>query len=668
MRCGRAQDDEWARFIQRERNRHTTSFEEHWQTYNRIFAERPPEDGPPVVWRPSQQVIDASHLGRLMRQKGFRTYEELHRWSVTNRSQFWGAVLSDLEIDLGLGAQPVLAPGKDLRNPQWFPDARLNIAELCFAAPPDQTAIVFAREGDEEPRRVSYRELQSMARKVALGLVRQGFEPGQAIALYMPMTVECVAAYLGIVLAGCVVVSIADSFAPPQIKKRLDIANARAVITVETSVRNGKKIDLYRRVKAAVDDQLVIVVGGVGTEQRSGYAPSVLSWSRFIDGEELDVSFQPDPAQMVNVLFSSGTTGTPKAIPWTHLTPLKCAMDGRFHQDIHDHDVVAWPTNIGWMMGPWLIFATLLNRATMALFEGAPSGGAFCRFVEAAEVTMLGVVPTLVKAWRSSEASQKPDWSKIRVFSSTGEPSNQEDYLWLMFRTDYRAPIIEYCGGTEIGGGYITGTVVQPACPATFTTPALGLDLAVLSSQGKDVEPGRSGEVFLAPPSIGLSQRLLNGDHEAVYYIGVPTHPVHDQLRRHGDRLLKMHGGCYRAHGRTDDTMNLGGIKIGSVELERALELHPAVTRCAAVGVQKQGEGADRLVVFVLPGGGFSLDATSVELGELLKKQVNPLFRIHEVVVIDELPLTASNKLMRRRLREKYLSGSEGAEAVPVSE
>ena len=172
-----------------------------------------------------------------------------------------------------------------------------------------------------------------------------------------------------------------------------------------------------------------------------------------------------DPDRVTNVLFSSGTTGDPKAIPWTQLTPVKAAMDGHFHHDIHPGDVVAWPTNLGWMMGPWLIYASLVNGAAMALHDDAPTGRDFADFVAEAGVTVLGVVPSLVAAWRSGgvldpDAEEPVDWTGLRLLSSTGEASNPDDMRWLMGAAGGK-PVIEYCGGTEIGGGYITGTVLH---------------------------------------------------------------------------------------------------------------------------------------------------------------------------------------------------------------
>ncbi|MEJ2189524.1 MAG: AMP-binding protein, partial [Acidobacteriota bacterium] len=467
-----------------------------------------------------------------------------------------------------------------------------------------------------------------------------------------PMNLECVAAYLGIIRAGCVVVSIADSFAPPEVRRRLEISKAAGVITVDSFSRGGRSILLYDAVRAAGAPRTVVIPND--GRRRSELREGDVLWPDFLSESTGFRTRATDPAAVTNILFSSGTTGDPKAIPWTHLTPIKCAMDGHFHHDIRPGDVVAWPTNIGWMMGPWLIYATLINGACMALYEGLPSGRGFTEFVERAGVSMLGVVPSLVRAWKEGGTCDGVDWSRVRLFSSTGEPSNRRDYLWLMSRASYRAPVVEYCGGTEIGGGHLTGTVVQAASPATFSTPALGLDLVVLDEEGREVAEGAEGEVFLVPPSIGLSQELLNRDHDDIYYADCPQGPDGEVLRRHGDQVARLPGGYFSAQGRADDTMNLGGIKVSSLELERVLESHPAVYEAAAVAVQPEGEGAERLVVFaVLADEGQHADLQK-ELAVAIASGLNPLFKIHDLVIVDSLPRTASNKLMRRELRRHY--------------
>ena len=225
-----------------------------------------------------------------------------------------------------------------------------------------------------------------------------------------------------------------------------------------------------------------------------------------------------------------------------------------------------------------------------------------------------------------------------------------------MSRTDYRAPVIEYLGGTEIGGGHLAGTVLHHASPSTFTTTALGIEVLVLDDEGKVVGEGETGESFLVPPSIGLSQELLNKDHHGVYYEGCPSGPAREVLRRHGDQLARLAKGYFKAQGRADDTMNLGGIKIGSLEIERVVDEHPSVYESAAIAVQPSGEGADRLVLYVV----VEEEAAPADLkGELAKRiaeHLNPLFKIHDVVIAESVPRTASNKIMRRRLRTDYAS------------
>jgi acetyl-CoA synthetase len=219
--------------------------------------------------------------------------------------------------------------------------------------------------------------------------------------------------------------------------------------------------------------------------------------------------------------------------------------------------------------------------------------------------------------------------------------------------------VIEYCGGTEIGGGYITGSVLRPASPGAFSTPALGLDLVVLDESGTPVGEDETGEVFVVPPSVGLSRRLLNRDHYEVYHAGCPRGPDGEVLRRHGDVMERLGGGFYRAHGRADDTMNLGGIKVSSRELEVVAEGHEAVREAAAVSVAPPEGGAERLVLFVVPAAEIDVEELRGELQSRVAEELNPLFRISRVVAVEALPRTASNKVMRRALRDQA-SGVSG--------
>jgi acetyl-CoA synthetase len=374
-------------------------------------------------------------------------------------------------------------------------------------------------------------------------------------------------------------------------------------------------------------------------------------WSNFLVNNTEFQSVSCNPDDTMTILFSSGTTGEPKAIPWTHTTPVKSASDGYYHQDIHPDDVVAWPTNLGWMMGPWLVFASLINKATMALYYGAPTGEEFGKFIQNAKVTMLGLVPSIVKHWKNTQCMESLDWSTIKCFSSTGEVSNPTDYTYLMGLANHK-PIIEYCGGTEIGGGYVTSTLVQPNIPSTLSTQALGGEFLLLDEKNQE---NKKGEVFIIPHIMGLSNGLLNREHNKVYYDGTPLYN-NEPLRRHGDQMQKIENGYYKAQGRVDDAMNLGGIKVSGLQIEAVVNTLDFVKESAAVAVPPAEGGPDQLIIYYVAHSHKDKSIALKKVQQLIKSQINPLFKASDLVMISKLPRTASGKVMRRSLRKDYLA------------
>lgn len=600
--------------------------------------------GPPPAWFPSQEQIQATNIAALMHELKVASYPELHAWSVRHRAEFWEIMIQRLGIRFRQNYEKIVDLSGGVESPRWLVGSRLNIAESCFQAPEDAPAIVFQQD-EGLLSTLTYGELHALTNRVANGLVNAGFHPGDAIAIDMPMTAESIAIYLGIVKAGCVVVAIADSFAKSEIATRLRLSKAKAIFTQDYIRRAGKQLPLYAKVVDADAPRAIVLAldSSVSTKLRHGD----LSWDEFLSPNQQFDAFAAHPSAHTNILFSSGTTGEPKAIPWTQTTPIKCATDGHLHHDIHPGDVVAWPTNLGWMMGPWLIYASLINQATIGLYYGTPTERGFGQFVQDARVNVLGVVPSLVSIWKTTACMQGLDWSAIKAFSSTGECSNPQDMLFLMSLAGYK-PIIEYCGGTEIGGGYITGTLVQPCAPSTFSTPALGLDIVILDEDGHSAD---KGEVFIIPPSIGLSTELLNKNHHQVYFADTP----HPTFRRHGDQMERLPSGYYRAQGRVDDTMNLGGIKVSSAEIEQALNTVEEICETAAIAISPPEGGPSQLVIYavVAPETQKDKEAIEADLQKAIAQRLNPLFKIRDLILVDALPRTASNKVMRRVLRDR---------------
>ena len=643
----------------------------HQKLFKAVYNQDEKFSDAPPAWFPEESTINRSNIKKFMEKKNFQSYRELHHYSVTNKAAFWKDMLEELSIVFDKKPKQVLDLSEGPEKPHWLPDARLNITDSCFQSPKEAVAIVYSDEYGNL-NKWTYVELEAFASQIANSLHKIGFKKGSRAAVNMPMTAEAVAIYLGIVKAGGAVVSIADSLAPEEVEKRLKIADTDLIFTQDVVVRGGKEKPLYEKLLSVEFPPAIVLKAKkkLSASLRHGD----MTWQDFLVNKTSFKSASCSPQDYCNILFSSGTTGDPKAIPWTHTTPIKSATDGFFHQDIQAGDVVAWPTNIGWMMGPWLIFASLINKATIALFYGAPTGRPFGEFVRNAGVNMLGVVPSMVKRWLETGCMQGLDWSSIKLFSSTGESSNPQDYLWLMARAGYR-PVIEYCGGTEIGGGYLTGTVIEPASPSAFTTPTLGLDLTLLNDEGK---PDSQGELFLIPPSIGLSTSLLNKDHYETYFSGL-SHPAGNWkgalgtplkeqsgsdehppvLRRHGDEMRLLENGYFRAQGRADDTMNLGGIKTSSVEIERLLDMVEGIKETAAIAVDPPSGGPKELVICYVPKDGVESDSQRYMklFQQTIRTKLNPLFKISDVVQKDSLPRTASNKVMRRVLREEYEQG-----------
>jgi len=598
------------------------------------------------VWHPSKAVITNSNIYKMMQKHHFDNYHDFWKWSIKNRTNFWDETIRNLDIIFAKNYSTILDISKGVETPNWLKDAQLNIVDSCFKNNPNATAVIYQEEGGKLIK-VTQQRLEKFVNQIVNSIRQAGLKQGDAIAIDMPMTLEAVAIYLASIKAGNPIVTIADSFTPNEIAVRLNIVNSKLIFTQDYLLRAGKTLPLFDKVCEAKAPKAVVIKV---TNQKINLRKNDIFWSDFlIDNADYE-SVKQSPIDTITILFSSGTTGSPKAIPWNHTTPIKGAADGYYHHDIHTNDVVCWPTNLGWMMGPWLVFAALINKAAIGLYYGAPLDNGFGKFVQEAKVTMLGVVPSIVKHWKASGCMEGLDWNAIKCFSSTGEVSNPTEMTYLMQLAGGK-PVIEYCGGTEIGGGYVTSTMIQDNYPSTFSTQALGTKFVLLDEENNS---SNKGEVFMIPPTMGLSNTLLNRNHHKEYYEGTPRYK-NQLLRRHGDAMLRLDNGYYKAQGRTDDAMNLGGIKVSSIQIEGIINTLDFVKESAAIAVTPKDGGPSLLVVYYVALGNAITKTNCLKQAQtVVRKQLNPLFKVSDLVKIDALPRTVSNKVMRRKLRADY--------------
>ncbi len=597
-------------------------------------------------WKPSNKIISNSNIHKIMLKNGFSNYDEFWKWSVKEKSEFWSQTVENLNINLQKKFTSIVDVSKGVEQAQWLKNAKLNIVDSCFQNDDEAISLIFQKE-NKEIQKITQKSLRKLVNQIANSLRSIDIQQGDFIAIDMPMSLEAVAIYLAGIKAGNPVVTIADSFAPKEIAVRLKITKPKVIFTQDVLERADKILPLYQKIVEA--NPLKVVVIKVGSKNIS-LRKNDIYFDDFIGDNDHFNSVVQDPDDTITVLFSSGTTGEPKAIPWTHTTPIKSASDGYYHHNIQKNDVVCWPTNLGWMMGPWLVFAALINNATIALYYGAPMGEEFGKFVKDTKVTMLGVVPSIVKQWKITRCNEQLDWSAIKCFSSTGEISNPKEMEYLMQLANNK-PVIEYCGGTEIGGGYVTSTMVQPNIASTFSTQALGGEFILLN---ENHELSNKGEMFLIPPIMGLSNTLLNRNHHDVYYKGTPKFNG-KTLRKHGDELELLQNGYYRAQGRIDDAMNLGGVKVSSIQIEELINQLEFIKESAAIAVSPKGGGPSILVIYYVKNNdNFNINERLLKAKQIIRKKLNPLFKVSELILIDKLPRTASGKVMRKDLRKQY--------------
>jgi len=594
-------------------------------------------------WMPSEKELKNSNISKVMKELSVEFYLEFYRWSVDNKNLFWEKTMDHLGIVFDQKYTSIVDTSQGVENAKWLYGAKLNIVDSCFQNTDESIALIMD-DGFGQVKKISQKELLHTVNSVANGFNEMGLTQGDTVAIFMSMNFEAVVFYLGAMKAGLKVATIADSFSGDEIAVRLKITEPKLICTQDGFKRGKRAHFLYDKCKGLA--QCVVVnclENKMKLEDKDRWFADFLSY----DKEYISVKVSPDFVS--TILFSSGTTGEPKAIPWDHTTPIKSASDGFYHHNIQKGDVVCWPTNLGWMMGPWLVFAALINKGTVALYSGSPLEKGFGKFVEKAEVSMLGLVPSIVNAWKLTGAMEEFDWNAIQCFSSTGEVSNPEEMEYLMNLAGGK-PIIEYCGGTEIGGGYIASTILQENIPSQFSTQTLGGEFVLLDEHGQESE---EGEVFIIPPILGLSTQLLNRNHHKVYFKSVPKFKG-KILRRHGDALCQLKNRYFKANGRVDDAMNLGGIKVSSVQIESVLNTLSFIKECAAIAVSPKNGGPSALVVYFVSQNTIDRKEALKKVQNCIKTKLNPLFKVIDLVKIDNLPRTASKKVKRKELRNRY--------------
>jgi acetyl-CoA synthetase len=603
------------------------------------------------AWKPTPAQLEAANVTRLARTLGCGDYTALHRVSVEEPERFWTAVTEDLGIALARPWDRVLDESRGIEWATWFRGARLNLATACLHVwaerTPEATAAVF--RGEDGARRTwTFAELSREAIRIAEALVALGVAPGDRVAIYLPMAPEAAAASHACAHVGAIQVPIFSGFAAPAIVQRLVDAEVKVVITADYSLRRGSRVPMLETI-----------------EEARAQAPSVrdvllwrretMAWDSELGPGELP-PVEVDAEHPYLLAYTSGTTGRPKGALHVHGGFLvSIAREAAYQSDVRAGDRVLFATDMGWIMGPWTVVGAGALGAGVVYMEGAPDrpDDRLWQLVEEERVTMLGLSPTLVRALIPKGAPAQ-DLSSLRAITTTGEPWNAGPYDWLNEHVagGGRIPIVNISGGTEVGACFLSVTPMAPAKPVSLGFPALGAAMDVYSAEGRPLR-GEVGELVCTRPWPGMTRGIWGDDERYLetYWRRFPG------VWTHGDWASVDADGYWYLHGRSDDTLNIAGKRIGPAELESAALDHPAVAEAAAIGVPHEVKGETAWIFCALkPGAEADAEGVRATVAAALGKAFAP----ERVLFVSALPKTRSAKIVRRAVRAKALGEDPG--------
>ncbi|WP_280424509.1 AMP-binding protein [Nocardia carnea] len=633
------------------------------------------------VWTPTPERIENANVTRLARAHGIDSIGELRKRSTADISWYWDAAIADLGIPFATPYDRVLDLSGGIQFPEWFSGGTFNAVDACLtrwlADGADRPAIVHEAE-DGAVRTLTYGELAEQVGRLAAGLAELGVGAGDSVAIYLPMIPEAVVACYAAAGIGAILVPLFSGFAAPAIAARLADAEVKAVVVADGTVRRGRTVPMagelaeaLRQVPSVHSVVTVDKVGGGAVDFGAGV--TVRTWESLLAAERAPYEFRPLPAMQTLMLgYTSGTTGKPKGAVHTHAGfTIKVATEVAYSFDISRGDTFCWITDMGWVMGPLAAFGTHANGATLLLYEGSPDVPDTCRLwdlVQRHRITMLGVSPTLIRALKSTPLAEitTRDLGSVHVLGSTGEPWDPDSYDWLA-RDVFagRVPVVNFSGGTEVGGSFLAPYPVEPIPSCSLGGPSLGMDVDVVDENGAPLR-GAIGELVCRQPWPAMTRGVWR-DRERYLESYWSTF---EGLWCHGDFALVDEDGQWYILGRSDDVMNVAGKRLAPAEVESVLTTHPAVAEAAAVGVPDPKKG-ETVWVFWVPRAGADTAGVSEELRRLVATGVGKPFAPARVLPVGALPKTRSAKILRRAVRAAALdvdpgdlSSAENPEAV----
>ncbi|MFC6752869.1 AMP-binding protein [Halorubrum tibetense] len=661
-----------------------------------------------IVHEPSESFAASTNVAAFMREYGIDDYESLIERTTTELDGepasgvdwFWDEIVDYLDIEFYTEYETVRDDTDGPQFSEWYPGGEINVAHNVVdrhatVDSPNRNRVALIWEGEPgDVREVTFHELCRESNRIANYLDSVGVGTGDTVALYMPMVPEVVSILYGCLKVGAIAVPIFSGFGTEATATRIADAEPTVLFTGDGFYRRGSEVRLKHTADEAIDEaghvEHTVVYDRLGATPANGGGSAGtehtdpvewnderdITWATAVGSRSAAYDTKRLPSNQESMLlYSSGTTGTPKGIVHTHAGVLtQCAKEIHFGFDQRPADRFFWVSDIGWMMGPWTLIGNHAFGGTVVMYEGAPDHPEPDRFWELIDrhgVTQFGISPTAIRALRKhgDQWVKGHDLSSLRVLGSTGEPWDPESWRWFYDAIGGgECPIVNISGGTEICGCFLMPMPNQPLKPCTLGGPGLGMDIDIVNEAGESiVESGERGYLVARDSCPSMTKSLWSGDERYLEEYWSTWPDVWD----HGDFAQRDADGFWFLHGRADDALNVAGRKVGPAEIEGVLIDHDAVNQAAAVGVPDDTTGTAVVAYVVLEPGIEPSDALREELRRLVGEEHGKPFRPRELLFVDAFPKTQSGKIIRRAIESVYrgedpgdLSSMENPEAL----
>jgi acetyl-CoA synthetase len=602
------------------------------------------------IWEPNQATLERANVVRLMQKHGFESYWDLVARSQEDPEWFWPAAIEDMGLEFSRPWESVVDLSRGPEWATWFVGGQVNIAWNCVhrwaERRPDAVASVGLGE-DGSRREQTFAELSREVTRLAEALVELGVSEGDRVAIFLPMSPEVPIASHACAHIGAIQVPIFSGFAAPAVAQRLQASEAKVAITARTSSRRGREVPMLEILEEA------------RREAPSVEHVVVAPWDELVadyPGELPAAELESETPYLLT--YTSGTTGTPKGV--VHVQGgflVSITREVCYQADAGPDDRIHFVTDMGWIMGPWAVVGGHALGSTLVFAEGAPDWpqDRLWKLIDAERVSVLGISPTLTRAL-IPHGEPQTDLSSLRTIVTTGEPWNPAPYRWLFDEVGGgRCPIINCSGGTEVGACFLSPTPAIPIKACSLGGPALGMAMDVVDSEGNSVR-GEVGELVCRKPFPGMTRGFWRDPERYLetYWRRFPG------IWTHGDWASVDEDGYWFLHGRSDDTLNIAGKRIGPAELESAAVGHPAVAEAAAIGVPHEVKGEVAWIFCVVTPGTEPDDELAAEVAAEVAGDLGKAFKPDRVIFVSALPKTRSAKIVRRAVRARALGSDPG--------